>query len=214
MIPAELNAYLAAEIAAFPGKTSLLVADLPPGAVRHAWQPEEPVPSASTIKVPILLAALEEVRLGRSPGAAGGAPPPRLCCPTPRCLTGETDCSPVGASPWMTALSDNTATNVILDLLGLDAVNRYATRVLGLQHTVCRRKMLDAAAAAAGRDNRTSAADQCRLYRQLCLGRLLTPRLTGDRPGSAPPSAVHGRRPALSPPTRWTSPTRPASWTA
>ena len=62
MIPAELNAYLAAEIAAFPGKTSLLVADLPTGAVRHAWQPEEPVPSASTIKVPILLAALEEVR--------------------------------------------------------------------------------------------------------------------------------------------------------
>ena len=61
MTPAELSAYLAAEIAAFPGKTSLLVADLPTGAVRHAWQPEEPVPSASTIKVPILLAALEEV---------------------------------------------------------------------------------------------------------------------------------------------------------
>ena len=45
MTPAELSAYLAAEIAAFPGKTSLLVADLPTGAVRHAWQPEEPVPS-------------------------------------------------------------------------------------------------------------------------------------------------------------------------
>ena len=91
---------------------------------------------------------------------------------------GETDCSLWELLYWMTALSDNTATNVILDLLGLDAVNRYATRVLGLRHTVCRRKMLDAAAAAAGRDNRTSATDQCRLYRQLCLGRLLTPRLT------------------------------------
>ena len=149
MIPAELNAYLAAEIAAFPGKTSLLVADLPTGAVRHAWQPEEPVPSASTIKVPILLAALEEVRLGRLSLEQRVALPAAALLPDTEVFDrGETDCSLWELLYWMTALSDNTATNVILDLLGLDAVNRYATRVLGLRHTVCRRKMLDAAAAA------------------------------------------------------------------
>ena len=177
MIPAELNAYLAAEIAAFPGKTSLLVADLPTGAVRHAWQPEEPVPSASTIKVPILLAALAEVRLGRLSLEQRVALPAAALLPDTEVFDrGETDCSLWELLYWMTALSDNTATNVILDLLGLDAVNRYATRVLGLRHTVCRRKMLDALPG--------TAAD---------------PPSHGDRPGSAPPSAVHGRRPALSP---------------
>ena len=145
MTPAELSAYLAAEIAAFPGKTSLLVADLPTGAVRHAWQPEEPVPSASTIKVPILLAALEEVRLGRLSLEQRVALPAAALLPDTEVFDrGETDCSLWELLYWMTALSDNTATNVILDLLGLDAVNRYATRVLGLRHTVCRRKMLDA----------------------------------------------------------------------
>ena len=33
---------------------------------------------------------------------------------------------------WMVTLSDNTATNVILDTLGLDAVNEYCAVNLGL----------------------------------------------------------------------------------
>ena len=64
MTPIELDAWLRGEIAAFPCKTSLLMTDLATGETLHALEPEARVVSASTIKVPILLCALEQVRRG------------------------------------------------------------------------------------------------------------------------------------------------------
>jgi beta-lactamase class A len=53
----------------------------------------------------------------------------------------------------MLAVSDNAATNVLLDRLGFDAVNAEMAR-LGLARTVVRRKMISA-----GPENLTCAAD-------------------------------------------------------
>ena len=64
MTPIELDAWLRGEIAAFPCRTSLLMTDLATGETLHALEPEAQVVSASTIKVPILLCALEQVRRG------------------------------------------------------------------------------------------------------------------------------------------------------
>lgn len=58
----------------------------------------------------------------------------------------------------MIAESDNTATNKLIDLLGMDAINTQAEK-LGLAQTVLQRKMLDEVAASQGRENYTSAAD-------------------------------------------------------
>lgn len=175
----ELDAYLRAEIEAFPAKTSLLVADLATGAVRHAFAPDARVVSASTIKVPILLAALEEVRLGRlALDQMVPVPDSEVLEDTEVFERGVAEYSLWELLYWMIVESDNTATNVVLDLLGFDAVNEYARTALGLKDTVCRRKMLDWAAVEAGRNNYTSAADQCRMYRLLCGGRLLPPDLT------------------------------------
>lgn len=54
--------------------------------------------------------------------------------------------------------SDNIATNLLIDLLGMSAVNARI-RSLGCNDTVLRRRMMDFAAAAAGRENTTSVTD-------------------------------------------------------
>ena len=69
--------------------------------------------------------------------------------------------------------SDNTATNLIIDLLGMDDINAYIQRN-GYGDTVLARKMMDFAAANAGRENYTSVQDLgnffMRLYRHECVG--------------------------------------------
>jgi beta-lactamase class A len=62
----------------------------------------------------------------------------------------------------MLAVSDNAATNALVDAVGMDAVNDLAA-ALGLEHTRLRRRMMDVAAAERGEDNTTSAADMAAL---------------------------------------------------
>jgi beta-lactamase class A len=63
----------------------------------------------------------------------------------------------------MIILSDNTATNMLMDLVGIEAINRTMTG-LGLKSTVLRRRMMDFDAAQAGYENDTSAADLALLF--------------------------------------------------
>ena len=73
----------------------------------------------------------------------------------------------------MIVYSDNTATNVLIDYLGYDAVNK-GIRDLGFENTVLQRKMMDFKAKDEGRDNLTTAGDMAefldRLYRMDLLG--------------------------------------------
>ena len=175
----ELDRYLREEIAAFPGQTSLLAARLEDGEVLWSWQPGAPAVSASTIKVPILLAALELVRQGRlSLEQSIPVPESEILEDTEVFERGQAGYSLWELLYWMIVESDNTATNRVLDTVGFQAVNDYAARVLGLKDTVCQRKMLDWAAIQAGRNNFTSLSDQYRMYRLLCRGELLDGYLT------------------------------------
>ena len=58
----------------------------------------------------------------------------------------------------MLSVSDNDATNAIIDRVGMDAVNAVGAR-LELRHTALRRRMMDFTAARSGRDNTTCAGD-------------------------------------------------------
>lgn len=58
----------------------------------------------------------------------------------------------------MIILSDNTATNVLIDLLGMENINS-AIKKLGCKDTILNRKMLDFEAAKKGKDNFTSPMD-------------------------------------------------------
>lgn len=62
----------------------------------------------------------------------------------------------------MITISDNTASNVLLDMLGMDAINA-SMRELGLQATRLERRFIDFEARRAGRDNWTTAADMALL---------------------------------------------------
>ena len=63
----------------------------------------------------------------------------------------------------MIVLSDNTATNMLIDLIGMDVVNATMTD-LGLKSTVLRRKMMDFDAARAGYENSNCASDVALLF--------------------------------------------------
>lgn len=179
MTHTELEACLDAEIQNFSGKTSLLAARLEDGRILCSRSPEVQVVSASTIKVPILLAALEEVRQGRlSLAEKLELPQWEILDDTEVFEEDQRSYSLWELLYWMIVESDNTATNRIIRLLGCETINAYARQVLGLSHTVCQRKMLDWEAIRQGRNNYTSALDQFRLYQLLCTGRILTPQLT------------------------------------
>lgn len=175
---ADLTAHVRAEAAAFPCKTSLLLTDLGRGKVLLDLDGGTRCVSASTIKVPILLCALEEVRQGKR------ALTDLIPVPVDGILP-DTEVFERGVGAytlwellyWMIVESDNTATNVIIDALGYGAVNAYALEALGLGDTVLQRKMLDFGAVQAGRNNFTSAADQGRMYALLYRGEILTPAL-------------------------------------
>ena len=77
---------------------------------------------------------------------------------------------------WMIVLSDNTATNVLIGLLGAECINAAACSV-GTKNTVLERKMLDWDAVSAGRNNYTSAEDLLRVFRALYDETVLTPEL-------------------------------------
>lgn len=111
--------------------------DLASGA-EVGLQPDEPAVSASVFKLPVLLEVCRQFATGRL------EPQTRVRVPAARRTLGPTGlsalCDDVEMSvrdlaTMMIAVSDNTATDVVAELVGLDAVN--ATMVeLGLTSTV------------------------------------------------------------------------------
>lgn len=77
----------------------------------------------------------------------------------------------------MVADSDNTATNVIVDLIGMDAVNEEASK-LGLTGTVMARKMMDMVAADQGMRNRMTSDDAATILNLIASGKLVNEQMS------------------------------------
>ncbi len=141
------------------GVVSYLVLDVTSGRSfgRHA---DEPFPTASAIKIGILYELLRQADEGRvalderhpldaAAKAGGSGVLQHLSAPA---------MSARDHAVLMMLLSDNTSTNVLIDRLGMDAVNaRMAS--LGAQTFSLERRMMDADAVASGRENLASASD-------------------------------------------------------
>ncbi len=121
----------------------------------------ESMRSASMIKVFILAAAMENVHNGRvdlndtivltPANKVGGAG-----------VISEYEAGTVFSLDKLMQLmiteSDNTATNMLIDYLGMDMINNYIQRN-GYSDTVLQRKMMDSKAIQEGRENYTSVTD-------------------------------------------------------
>lgn len=79
----------------------------------------------------------------------------------------------------MVAVSDNSATNVLIDRVGMENVNAMLDG-LGLRQTRLRRKMMDLKAASEGRENVATPREMMLLLDILFKGKLLGPELTKD----------------------------------
>ena len=177
--PAELAAQfsrrLEATASAVDGSVAYLVVDLTSGE-RFARRADEPFPTASTIKIGILhelfaradagALALDEPRPLPAASRAGGAGIlQRLSSPM---------LSLRDHALLMILLSDNTATNVLIDTLGPDTITTRM-QALGARGYRLRRRMMDGAAAARGEENVASASDLVTVMDAIRTGRGLTP---------------------------------------
>lgn len=79
----------------------------------------------------------------------------------------------------MVAVSDNSATNVLIDHVGMDTVNALMDQ-FGLTHTRLRRKMMDLKAAAEGRENISTPREMMTLFESLYRGKVLNREMTDD----------------------------------
>jgi beta-lactamase class A len=77
------------------------------------------------------------------------------------------------------AVSDNSATNVVIDKVGMDNVNALMDS-MGLKHTRLRRKMMDLKAAGEGRENISTPNEMATLLDQLYRGKVLNKELSED----------------------------------
>jgi beta-lactamase class A len=79
----------------------------------------------------------------------------------------------------MIAVSDNSATNVLIDRVGMEKVNALMDS-MGLAHTRLRRKMMDLKAASEGRENISTPAEMMTLLEDLYRGKVLNKEMTAD----------------------------------
>lgn len=79
----------------------------------------------------------------------------------------------------MVAVSDNSATNVLIDRVGMENVNALLDS-LGLSHTRLRRKMMDVKAASEGRENISTPREMMTLLDSVYRGKVLNKEMSDD----------------------------------
>lgn len=151
------------------------IADLDTGTPLAVFNENVQLKSASLIKTPIMLAILREVEAGHLSMTDRISISEANFTGDSKTLTENDHDAPLSLLlEIMITDSDNTATNALIDLIGMDSVNALC-RELDLPNTQLRRHMLDFEAAARGEENTTSAADMLRLYTLIYKQQLLSP---------------------------------------
>lgn len=159
-----------------PFKVHVAIEDYRSQTVLYSERVREVFSSASVIKVPILIAVLHQLQEtnGNLQQILEIAPQNLVDFSV---LTEQQRSSATLEEllTWMTITSDNTATNVCIDFLGMDAFNHYFKEI-GLIDTKVQRKMMDFERQQQGFDNETTAGDMQHLFKQIYEGTLLTPK--------------------------------------
>jgi len=177
---ADLRQQIEQLAASYGGVVSVSVRNVS-NAFDFSLNPEARVIAGSTIKVPILIEALRQVKTGQ------------LSLSTEYAIRGGKSCGGSGVIrhlsdgiifsvqdllTLMIIVSDNTATNALIDILGMQSVNK-TMRSLGYYGIVLNRKMYDWDAVEQGRENYVVASEMTDLLLRLARRELVTPELDG-----------------------------------
>lgn len=179
-----LDKRVRAEVAQFKGKVSLFAKNLDTGAV-YSLGGNEQVPTASTIKVTVMIEAFARVAEGKAKWTdelvltkekkVGGAGILQEFADGLRLTLRD-------GVTLMMVLSDNTATNLVIDVLTADAVNARMES-LGLKDTRLMRRVFGGGESAEGRKEenkrfglgRTSPREMVALMEKLERGEIISP---------------------------------------
>jgi beta-lactamase class A len=164
------------------GVLGVAILDLTTGQ-KYFLHADEVLPTASSIKIAILAelyrqAQQGKIRLGdlytlQSSDLVGGSSVAGALTP------GVTRLTIRDVAALMISVSDNSATNIIIDRIGMENVNALLDS-LGLTHTRLRRKMMDVKAAAEGRENISTPREMVQLLEDLYRGKILNKQMTDD----------------------------------
>jgi beta-lactamase class A len=164
------------------GVLGVAILDLTSGK-KFLLREDEVFPQASSIKIALLAELYHQVQTGKlkltdlytvqtsdlvfDSDIMGGLTP------------GVTRLTLRDLATMVVAVSDNSATNVLIDRVGMENVNALMDS-LGLKHTRLRRKMMDLKAAQEGRENISTPREMMTLLEDLSDGKLLNGELTKD----------------------------------
>jgi beta-lactamase class A len=170
----ELRLKLKDEINKFKGESGVIIKDLESGW-EFSWQKDKLFASASLVKLPIMAATFYAVEEGK----AGLGQSIVLKNSDKFTGSGTLKSVPAGALFTLERLiglmiydSDNTATNIITNLLGIDYLNNQF-KVFGLKNTLLSRKVADYSMRAKGVENYTNAEDVAFLLENIYKGKLI-----------------------------------------
>jgi beta-lactamase class A len=184
----KLDARVNETVEKFDGVMGVEIVDLTDGRT-ISKNADRVFPTASSIKIAILLELYRQEQEARE-GAQGKARLNDLYDVDPKALVdfssimsgltpGLTKVTNHDLAQFMIAVSDNTASNVLIDRLGMENVNA-TLRSLGLTKTMLRRKMMDFEAAKRGNENVSTPQEMRRLLEAIYKGKALNKELTSD----------------------------------
>ena len=161
----------------FQGVMGLAVKDLETGD-EFTMHGDEVFPIASSIKIPILIEFFKRVEIGEidpkshlnlleSHKVGGSGVLKELG-------SGTLTMSLLDYAILMITVSDNSATNIIIDLVGIDNVNHTLSQ-LGLVNTKFERKMMNLEGLKSGKENVSTPQEMLTLMESLHLNRGLSP---------------------------------------
>ena len=160
-------------------RVSLAVRSLTDSSMAFEHRADERVPSASVIKLAIMLEAMEQVKAGTldpdeihiliDAEKAGGDGVLKTYSHRSRIAYRD-------LIRLMMIYSDNTATNIFINELGMDAINRRM-RTVDLTKSQLNRIMMDTLAAQQGRENYVTAQEMSQLLTQIYRHEVATPAL-------------------------------------
>lgn len=170
------------------GVMGVAIEDLTSGQ-KLVLHPDEVFPQASSIKIAVLAELYHQAQLSAH-GVAGKAQLSDFYTVQRSDMVPDSDILQ-GLTPsvtrltnrdlatMMVAVSDNSATNILIDRVGMENVNGLMDG-LGLKHTRLRRKMMDLKAAAEGRENISTPNEMMTLLEEIYHGKVLDKGMTED----------------------------------